>query len=258
MTDSNDSKLSKIDQAIAAAKARKAAKENSEVPSLTADALEELAYKVKAASAKKATSTVDAVRAAKQEKLEAERAARKAAKEAERAKKKAEKDAVVKPSAHMSKVMKAAEKLPALSKIAHVAFQDAVNTLSADEITALSLHLQFHNRVAATEAATKVKVKEGSRVRVVGGNPKFVGLQGVVTRAQRIRCFVQLDSESASNKELYLFTSEVQVLAGEMAVVDDNEDVEVESSETDDSTSEQDSTSEGEPEQEQLLTGTDG
>lgn len=202
-----DTKLSAIDRALAAAAARKAAKAAAHSESSgTLRRVETTEVEAPAAKPMKKDPAAKAAREAErmvaQKKREAEREARRAAKavEAESGSKKV---------AHMKKVERAASKLPALNDAATLLFNEAVVNFSAEQLAALALHIQHFNRVKATERAVNQRVETGSRVRIVGGDPKFIGREGVVSLARRIRCFVDVPGV---NKPVYLFTSDVQVL----------------------------------------------
>lgn len=186
-----------VDAALKAALARKAAKAAG-------------GAKTAAPSAKPAKAT-DAEREAKKAQIEADRKARKEAKEAERAEKLALAQANRKP-AHMSKVEKAAERLPRLEGTAEHLFTDATANLSRDQVTALALHLQHFNRAQATERALTAKLEVGANVRITGGDPRFIGLTGELSKVQRIRCYCTVPG---LDRDVYLFTSDVEVLAAE-------------------------------------------
>lgn len=113
---------------------------------------------------------------------------------------------------HMSKVERAAAKLPLLNQKAKDVFDNAIVNLSRDQLAALAMHIEHYNRVKATEAALKAKVTEGMTVRIVGGDPRYIGLVGTVAKAQRIRCYVDLPDVS---RPVYLFTSDVEQIVGE-------------------------------------------
>jgi hypothetical protein len=146
-------------------------------------------------------STRKAEREASMSTRKAEREARKAAKAAEEADKR---------PVHMAKVVRAASKLPQLSTDASDAFAALTTKLATDQIAALALHLQHHNRVAATQNALAVRMTTGTAVRIVGGDPRFIGKTGVVSKAQRIRCYVAVDGVA---KPVYCFTSDVSTVA---------------------------------------------
>ena len=204
-----DTKLSAIDKALAAAKARKAAKEAAD--GATAPAAERPAKEPKQPKAKKETQPDFA----KAQRKEAEKVLRTAAKEkrdAERAQRKAEKEAAkAGKAAHMKKVERAAEKLPAFaSEQLTTLFNEVTTNYSSAQIAAFALHLQHFNRVKATERALTQRIETGSQVRITGGDPKYIGKSGVVSKAQRIRCYVEVPGV---RKPVYLFTSDVELRA---------------------------------------------
>jgi flagellar biosynthesis GTPase FlhF len=230
--------LDKLDAAIKAAEARKAAKAalgntgTATSPVKAAKPAKE--KKVKDTSAKDAEKAAkdaekaekdaakalakaakEAERIAKKQQLEAERAERKAKKTEEKAAKIAAKGSTKKP-AHMVKLEKAASKLPALTEAAEKEFNFAVANLTAADVAALALHLQHHNRVAATERALNSKIEQGMRVRIVGGDPRHIGKEGTVEKAQRIRAYIVVDG---LDKEIYCFTSDVEQIADEAPAV---------------------------------------
>lgn len=199
-----EDKTSAIDRALAAAMARKAARdaggEAAASPTLTLN--EKIAKAVpNSKSAAEAKAQRQAEREASMSTRKAEREARKAAKAAEEADKR---------PVHMAKVARAASKLPQLSTDASDAFAALTTKLATDQIAALALHLQHHNRVAATQNALTVRMTTGTAVRIVGGDPRFIGKTGVVSKAQRIRCYVAIEGVA---KPVYCFTSDVSTVA---------------------------------------------
>jgi hypothetical protein len=219
--------MSAIDQAIAAAKARKAAKEAANGASPSTESSEQVASTKKEKPVKekkeKKSAVDEAARAAKKAQIEADRAARKAKKEAEREAKKAEKAASKKP-AHMVKVLKAGEKLPTLDDAALTLFNEATRCLSQAQLAALAMHIQFFNRVKATERALNVRLEEGMAVTIVGGDPRYVGKTGTLNKVQRIRCYVALDDD---DREVYCFTSDVALRTEETEESSKEEDTSV-------------------------------
>jgi len=195
-----DTKVSKIDAAIAAAKARKADKEAKGNASPKAE---------KPAKAPAKAKATDADREVAKAKLTADRETRKAEKATAREAKLAEKAAAKKP-AHLAKVARAAEKLPALAETAQVVFSDATSNLSRGQLAALALHINHFNRVKATERSLTSKLEAGMAVTIVGGDARFIGMTGTVDKAQRIRCYVTVPGQA---KAVYLFTSDVDVAA---------------------------------------------
>lgn len=187
--------ISAIDKALAAAKARRAAKE-------AAGALEPSASEARG-------TAVSAPAFAAQQKKEAlalaretARAAREAAREAKRSSR------APKGETHMKKVKRAEERLPSLSEAAQALFNQSTVSLPAAELSALALHIQHYNRARATERAVSAEVKVGTQVRIIGGDPRFVGKTGPITKVQRIRCFVEIPGRE---KPVYLFTSDVEL-----------------------------------------------
>lgn len=198
--------MTTLDKRLAAAKARAEARAaGNPIPKATA---------VKAEKADTKSTKVrksDADKAAEKAAIEAKRAAKKAERDAARDAKKAEKamNAGAKAPAHMAKVMKAGAKLPALSETAMQFFENLKANLGSFDLSTLALHLQHYNRVEATLRAATQKVENGSIVRIVGGDPRYVGMIGEVVEARKIRCFVDVEEV---NKPIYLFTSDVEVL----------------------------------------------
>jgi hypothetical protein len=192
-------KMSAIDQAIAKAKEKAAARKAGKAS--TAPEAPVKAKASKSSPVKKDVDDKEAVKAAR----EKERTEAKEKRDAEREAKKAEKLAARKP-AHMSKVLKAAEKLPTLSADAELVFSDATSNLPAAMVAALSLHLQHFNRVKATERAMNAKIEEGDEVEIIGGDPRFIGKVGTVVKAGRLRCHVEVEG---LDKNVYCFTSDV-------------------------------------------------
>jgi hypothetical protein len=207
-----DQSVSAIDKALAAVKARKEAKAG------TASASGEKPAKApktpKAPSEPKRPRLTDEEKAARLTQRETERAERKATRDAARAAKQADRAANRAP-AHMKKVAKAAEKLGSLNDAAQLIFGDATSNLAASQVAILALHLQHFNRVKATERALNQAIEAGQTVTIIGGDPRFIGKTGTVSKAQRIRCYVTLEGVA---KPVYLFTSDVQVNAATPAV----------------------------------------
>lgn len=198
--------VSKLDAAIAAVEARKAAKAGASP---------------KGASPKAASpNDKTAERLAEQAKLRAQREERKAAKKAEREAARAAR------TPHMGKVNKAAEKLPPLSDDGAQFMRDITANLSSAEITILAAHLNHYNRVKATEAATHTgELQVGQQVRIMTGDVKFIGQVGTLVKLNRIRCLVDVPG---FEREAYLFTSDVIPFVEE----DELESVESDSEET--------------------------
>lgn len=142
-----------------------------------------------------------------------ERSAAKAAREEARAARRAEREraAASRKLPHLKKVEKALAGLPTLTEDVSGVYNSLVSAQPADQLLALAAHLQQHVRLQRTLQATATSARPvaGNKVRVVGGDHRYVGLVGTVDRAQRIRCYVKLDGRE---KPLYLFTSDVEVV----------------------------------------------
>ena len=198
-------KTNSLDRAIAAAKARKEAKAanaatNGDAPSKTT---------TQRPKAEKVQKT-DAEKAAEAAQKEADRLERKRLRDAERETRRTEKEAN-KKAPHMSKVVKAAARLPELDSRSEQAFNDITTNFTREQISALQAHLMHFNRVKATESSLGQKLAVGDEVRIVSGDTKFTSRTGTVAKVQRIRCYVDVPGV---NKPVYLFTSDVQKYAG--------------------------------------------
>lgn len=218
-TDTAAPKMTAIEKALAAARAKKAAREAAgRLKSEAADAvaeehddgtvtLNEKVKKAKPAKEPKVAKEPPADKAAAKAQREAERLVAKQKRDDERIAKKAAKalEAAAKKSTHMSKVDRAASKLPVLTTAAEEVLGKVKADLPLETLTALALHIQHFVRVSSTVAALSQKLEVGQQVRIVGGDPKFVGKTGTVTKAARLRCFVDV----GGRKPVYLFTSDV-------------------------------------------------
>jgi flagellar biosynthesis GTPase FlhF len=209
--------FSAIDKAIQAAKARKLAKAGASEPAPANAPIEQKATKPpKPPKELKRPRLTGEEKAARTAAKEAERATKKAEREATRAAKKAAR-AAEKHAPHMSKVERAAGKLPVLNETAQVSFNDIIANFSASQVAAIAAHLNHFNRVKATERALNQKVTVGDTVRILSGDPRFIGQTGTVARAQRIRCYVEVEG---AKKPVYLFTSDVELVS---AAADQND-----------------------------------
>ena len=198
--DAADRAADAVDAAIAAALSRKAAKASA-TP--------------KAPAEPKRPRLSDEEKKARSEKLEATRAERKVARDAARAEKLAARASTTRP-AHLAKVQAAAQKLGSLSPDAQLIFNDATTNLSAAELTVLAGHIAHFNRENSTLRALDSKLEAGQRVTVTGGDPRYIGQTGAVSKVARIRCYVQLDGVE---KVGYFFTSDLVPLATEAVEV---------------------------------------
>lgn len=200
MTEKTNINIPAIDAALAAAKARKGKRAAANGENTTATS--------EASTKAKRTRLTDEERSARNAQKEADRAARKAKRAEERDARRAQRAATRAP-AHLAKVEKAGNKLPTLNDEAQAQFNAITAGFSRDQVNAIAQHLMHFNRVQATKRALEQKLEAGARVRVVDGDPRYVGKTGTVSKAQRIRCYVEIEG---AKKPVYLFTSDVEVV----------------------------------------------
>lgn len=197
-------RMKKIDAALARAKAQKeAAGANQGNPG---ESIEDRTKRLAAERTQRQEEKDkdrEARRQERQAELDKQRAERKQARDQKREARLAE--LAQRKPAHLSKVEKAAANLPPMNEETQAVF-DAASKLNRTDIEILASHLSFEARKNATLQATSANLKVGMQVTVIGGQARFIGQTGTVTKVQRIRCFVQLDE---MGKEIYLFTSDV-------------------------------------------------
>ena len=227
-----ETKLSAIEKALAAAKARKAAKEAAGLTEETPAPKAKKEPKPKAEKPTKApkaakepkAKTVDpakeaakaerlAAKAAKMAELEAQRAERKAAREAAKAQREAARAAAKSTpgSAHMKKVEKARAKLLPLSSEAELLYTEIIGNFGGPMVAAIAEHLKLHVRMSATKRATEgAALPVGTTVRIIGGEAKYLNKVGTVVKSQKLRSFVKVDGV---RKDVYVFTADLKVVA---------------------------------------------
>jgi hypothetical protein len=217
--------MNAIERALAAAKARKAAKGGDETPAPIAAAVK-APKEAKPAKEPKAAKAPDADRDAERAKRDAERAERAAAKaaklaeetaakaakaaarEAAKAEKRAAKEAEAsnKKPAHMKKVERARSKCPPMNDSMALVFSDITSNFSAAQIEALVAHLGVHARAMKTLVATRTKpLPLGATVRITGGEAKYIGMVGEVVHSQKLRAKVAVPGVT---KPVYIYTGE--------------------------------------------------
>jgi hypothetical protein len=226
MSNNHETDTSAIDRAIAAAKARKAAKaakkqdeapesNTGEEPTASTDEsaqVKEQAKKdreQKQAARELEAAARKAAREQKRQEKQAELAKITAEKKAAREQKRAEKLAArAEQKSKTSRLAAAKDKLPALTGVSQQLIDRAAD-LTTVEITALAAHLNYLVRARGAQLAVKatVKLEEGTQVRITGGDPRFVGCIGTITRSQRVRCFVTVPG---NEKPLYVYLAEVE------------------------------------------------
>lgn len=217
--------LSAIDRALAAAKARKAAKEAAgvEPEAVAAPKMKKVhAPKIKLHPDVKAEKIIDpsvlehraAVAAARAEakasklaQFEADRAARKAVREVKVAARAATKTVVV--PAHLKKVERAKAKLPQLNEKMQALVDNIVSSFSLHQLDAIAMHMQLHARAEKTRLASKGgALPIGASVTIFGGDPRYIGKVGTVVTSQKLRATVAVDG---AKKPVYIYTSEAKV-----------------------------------------------
>lgn len=177
----------------------------------------------------KRAKLTDEERAARTAQRNEERAARKAVRDEERAKERAARElAKASRVPHMSKVDKAASKLPKLSDSATEAVNNLVQNFGSSDITAIVAHLTHRQRAAATTAALSAKLEVGQTVRIVsadGSAAHYIGHLAKVVAVQRIRCYVT-PVGAPQSKRVYLFNSDCQAISDdELETVNQSETV---------------------------------
>jgi hypothetical protein len=234
-------KLSAIEKALAAAKARKAAKEaaglteETPAPKAKKEPKPKAEKPTKAPKAAKAAKepkakTVDptkeaakaerlAAKAAKMAELETQRAERKAAREAAKAQREATRAATKSTpgSAHMKKVEKARAKLMPLSTEAEALFSEIVGNFGGAMAAAIADHVKLHVRLMATQRSNDGRpLPVGTTVRIVGGEVKYLNMVGTVVKSQKLRSFVKVEGV---RKDVYVFTSDLKVVEEQQLAV---------------------------------------
>jgi len=202
----SDVKLSAIDRALAAAKARKAAKEAAGILQEQTPVAPKAprAEDPEKAAARRLRA---AAKEAKHAQLEAERAERRAAREARKAERVATPKA--KGPAHMKKVERALSKLPPLNESAKAEFEAMTSNYGIYELEKFAAHLQLFSRTQKTlRAADLQKLPLGASVTITGGDLRYVGMQGKVVHSQKLRAKVAVDGVK---KPVYIYTGEAKI-----------------------------------------------
>lgn len=172
-------------------------------------------------------TAIDAAKAKKEQerkdakaKKDEERAAAKKLRDEHRVAKKANKPVREKP-AHMAKVDSFRATLPPASKDVNAILESA-KSLSTGDLNILTAYIGCEARSRQTAGATTAKLNVGDRVRIVSGREtRFIGKEGVITKCQRIRTFVNVPGFT---KPIYLYNSDVEVLEAASKTIDLTED----------------------------------
>jgi hypothetical protein len=114
-------------------------------------------------------------------------------------------DTAPKKTPHLAKVEKFQASLPALSDEAGEVMEVARGLNTAD-IGVLIAHLTAETRIRGVNAST-IAYQVGQTVRIVSGPTKFLGREGIVSKSQRIRAYVDFEG---SDKPGYFFHSDLE------------------------------------------------
>lgn len=221
-------KMSAIERALAAAKARKAAKEaageTEETPNAESAAQPRVPKAAKEPKAKVERPT-DEAKAARNAEREARRAAKaaaeaedRAAKDARKAERLARREAKAtakseKKPTHMKKVERARSKLRPLSQSAEALFSEVVTNFGVSVIEDIAEHLLVHVRAYKTQRATGLEALPlGATVKITGGDRRYVGMTGKVVHSQRLRAKIEVPGVT---KEVYIYNGEAEVVTAE-------------------------------------------
>jgi hypothetical protein len=212
--ETTNTKRSKLDAMLAAAKARMDQKNAGTGPTTVGEQQDAVKSSAPSPTPKKREEATAQILAERERRLkektekEAEKAAAKLRKEAEKAQK-AETKAT--GSSHMKKVDKAAGKLPKIDDATRAVLEQVLSAaLSPTQRATLAAHVLHQNRVDATTTATHSKpLPLGADVRITGGDPKFVGLEGKVVHSHKLRAKVEVPGYT---KPVYIYTGEAEVI----------------------------------------------
>lgn len=169
----------------------------------------------KNASAEQARQAARDARAAARKLRQDQRAADQATRQARRDERKAATAAkqAAKAAAKAAKSATKSKKIMVLSDAATAAM-DSLASMNLVDLMALNAALTRVCKERSVSEATAAgdKPEPGDEVEIIAGD--HVGKTGVVTRAQRVRCFVKLNDVTGTNgvaKEAYLYITQVKV-----------------------------------------------
>jgi len=228
MDTNNVSTMSAIDRALAQARARKAVKDETQANEAAEEGGNTWVSEEPNVIVEKKTKNVvnkseedrtaerdlkDKARAEKLASLKAERIERKNLRDLEKISKKAAKkdEDDSKAPSHMKKVDKARSKLPKMTTDAEIIFGEATANLTAQQIDALAQHLLVHNRAMATVRAmtTSKPIELGSTVRIIGGDPRYLGMEGTVTHSKKLRTALDI---KGVGRWVYVYTCDAELV----------------------------------------------
>lgn len=187
----SETKMSAIEEALAKARARKAAKEAAGILPEKPPPVAERPKKAAVEAKPKAERPADPDR------------------EAAKAEKAATKAAAAPRSAHMKKVENARSKLMALNSEAELTYNEITANYSGVMVNAIADHLKLYVRMSSTQRAQAgTAFPIGTKVTIMGGDPKHIGKVGIVTKSQKLRTFVDV----GERKEVYIFTTDAKAV----------------------------------------------
>ena len=151
-----------------------------------------------------------------------EKNAKKAQRDADRLARQAAK--AVKKPAHMAKVERAGSNLPGMTAETTEILNSLFNSQDASAISAFLANAQHRLRAQSTAASVGMKLEVGQMVRIVSGEPRFIGQTGTVSSVRRIRCHV---TPEGHDKPVYLLNSDVVLVAQGLSteVIEDDSEV---------------------------------
>lgn len=114
---------------------------------------------------------------------------------------------------HMKKLLKAQELLPQIGTESE-SILSLIRAMNSSEVENLIEHMKFHLRASGLQRAVSVRdtntLERGQRVRIISGNPKYVGMEATLDEVRKIRCFVTLPQ---ARGRVYLLTTDVEVIS---------------------------------------------
>lgn len=112
-----------------------------------------------------------------------------------------------KATPHLKKLDAAESKLPELSETMKSVLRSVLFEPVTD-VNALISHLKFVvHKQGVVSAHESNSVAVGDHVTFVSGDPKWIGVTGIVSEKRRIRCFVAVEGRQ---QPIYCFVSDVK------------------------------------------------
>lgn len=86
---------------------------------------------------------------------------------------------------------------------------DLTSALSTSDMNVLHAHLGIAIRRRGVTTSSTPAPTEGAQVKIVSGDPRYIGIVGTATRVRRARSYVTIPGRA---KPLYLFTTDLESL----------------------------------------------